>query len=138
MLTIEKVLLLKNARMFADAPTKSLAGVADVLREVTKADGEEIIREGDLGTSMYVVADGEVQVEVGGRAVARLGQGEVVGELSALDPEPRSATVRAIGDVRLLQLDSAVLYELMADRIEVAHGVVRFLCQRFRQATRQG
>ena len=57
----------------------------------------------------------------------------VFGELSVLDPQPRMATVVAETDVRLLCLDRELLFEAMADRPEVAQGVIRFLCRRYRE-----
>ncbi|HEV2124764.1 MAG TPA: cyclic nucleotide-binding domain-containing protein [Chloroflexota bacterium] len=94
LLTIEKVLLLKHVQMFADTPDQSLASVAAALDEVELAAGDVLLRQGEIGAAMYVIADGALDVEINGTVVATLGKGEVVGELAALDPEPRTATVR--------------------------------------------
>ena len=82
--------------------------------------GETICREGELGDCMYVVQSGEVvvsrRVGDGESVVARLGPGEVFGELAAMSRQPRPATVRALGNVRVLALDRrAALLRLHQD-----------------------
>lgn len=134
LLTIEKVMLLRNVPMFALTPDNSLAGVATEMGDLQVGAGEIIIEQDDIGATMYIVDEGEVAVEIHGKEVARLGSGEVVGELAALDPEPRTATVRAVTDCHLLFLDRDLLYELMSERLDVAQGVVRFLIRRYRSS----
>ena len=62
-------------------------------------DGDTIIRQGDVGSSMYVIEDGQVEVIhlYDGKAVrlAVLGRGDIFGELSLFGNEERSATVRS-------------------------------------------
>ena len=75
--------------------------------EITKTfqDGSVICREGDLSREMFVIRSGIVEVsksladkEV---VLARLYRGDFFGEMSLLESEPRSATVRAVGEVTL-------------------------------------
>ena len=76
--------------------------------------------------------DLRVRVHAGDTTVATLGERDAFGELSALDPELRSASVTAVDDTRLLCLDHEQLFELMSERIEVGRGIIRFLCRRYR------
>lgn len=133
LLTLERVLLLKRAPFFEGTPDHSLLGIAASLAETEIPAGTEILKEGELGATMYVVVEGEVRVEVAGRVATHRGPGDVFGELSVLDPQPRMATVVAQTDVRLLCLDRELLFEAMGDRPEVAQGVIRFLCRRYRE-----
>lgn len=76
----------------------------------TFADGEAILREGDEGQTLYIVASGRVQIEKATldrqqEVITSLGDGECFGELALVDSEPRSATVRALGAVEVLEWD---------------------------------
>ena len=58
-------------------------------------------------------------------------RGQVFGELSALDPEQRTASVSACEDTRLLRPDHETLFDMMGQRVEVAHAIIRFLVRRY-------
>ena len=81
---------------------------------------------------MYIVVEGEVQVHREGSPIISLGPGRSVGELAVLDPEPRSASVSAVTDSYLFRIDKEPFDEVMADRPEIAQGVIKALCQRIR------
>ena len=57
--------------------------------------GDILFREGDDGEEMFAVIDGELELQVAGRAVDRVGPGAIVGEMALIDRSPRSATVVA-------------------------------------------
>jgi len=67
--------------------------------------------------------------------IATLGPGEVFGELAALDPEPRMASVTVTQPSLLLRMNHADLDELIAEHPEVAIGIIRVLCRRLRKQT---
>ena len=91
------------------------------------------MNKGDLGTSMYIVADGKVRIFEGDQELGVLGDRAVFGDLAALDPEPRAASVQAVEDCTLLRLDGESLYELMAGNKEVTRGIIHVLCDYTRQ-----
>ena len=76
------------------------------MKKVVYEAGETILSEGEYGNTAYLLTRGSVDVLVGDGAkakrVATIGAGEVFGEVSLLDPGPRSATVRAVGHVECL------------------------------------
>ena len=82
-------------------------------REECWPAGTVVFREGDPGTSLYVVVSGEVDVRVGERTIARLGAGEWLGETALVTGEPRSATVVVALDCRLLVLDTSAFGQLL-------------------------
>lgn len=131
LLTIEKVLLLKGVPMFASTAESSLAGIAAMLHEVELPAGGVLMQQGEMGSTMYIVVEGQVSIEIAGKQVDTVTEGDVVGELAVLDPQPRSATVRAMVDCRLLLLEREPLFELMSERPDVTQGVVRFLIRRY-------
>jgi AAA family ATP:ADP antiporter len=135
MTTIEKVLVLKSVSIFSDTPDEILADVASLLEEVEVDAGEPVFQKGDVGTALYIVVEGRVRVTSQDRVLAELGPRDIFGEMAALDPEPRSASVSALEPTSLFRLEQESLYELMADRIEVVRGVIRVLCGRLRTVT---
>lgn len=114
--TMEKVLLLKSVGIFSTTPADVLRQLTDAHEEETLSTGEQLFAKGDLGTSMYVIVDGLVRVHIGDHTIVELGPREIVGELAALDPEPRSASVSALEPTRLFRIEQGVIREL-AQRI---------------------
>ena len=132
LLTIEKVLILRTVSIFAETPEEILAEVADILAEVDVQAGETILHKDDMGRCMYIIVDGRVRIHDGEHTIAYQGARDIFGELAVLDAEPRSASVTAVANTHVFRLDQDALYELMADRIEVARGIIRMLCRRVR------
>ena len=133
MLTIEKMLALRNVPLFAAVRDGELTAVATSATHVVLAAGETLFREGDAGDALYVVVGGALGVQIRGRQVTTLGEHEVVGEMAVLDPEPRSATVVALQDSQLLRIAAESLEALMAADPALARGVIQALCRRLRQ-----
>ena len=81
--------------------------------------GERLIREGDLGDSMFVMLRGTASVSVAkngtGIRVGVMRQGDCFGEMSLLTGELRSATVRADGDCEVLEISKEVMAEVLRD-----------------------
>jgi len=138
LLTIERVIILKSAEVFASIPDNVLAFIASIVEEVDVRKDETFIHLGDIGNCMYLIVDGSVLVHDGKRGIAELGKGQTVGELAVLDPEPRSASVTAIEDTHLFRLEKEALDEVMADQPDIARGVIRVLCQRLRISAARG
>ena len=130
--TIEKVLILKTVRIFADTPDEILVDVTAILAEVDMPAGTTIFAKGDLGTCMYIIVDGRVRIHDGERTLNELGEGDVFGEMAVLDAAPRMASATALDPTRLFRLDQDALYEVMADRIEVVRGIIGVLSGRLR------
>lgn len=107
--------------------------VASVLEEVEFGPETEIFSKGDIGTSLYVVVSGSVRVFDEDRVIAILGESEVFGEMAALDPEPRMASVTAVEATLLLRMDNESLSELITEHADVALGIIRMLCRRLRK-----
>ena len=138
LLTIEKVLILKTVNIFSSVPEAQLVDLATIVESVEFDAGEIIMHKGDLGSSMYIVADGKVRIFEEEQELGILGNRAVFGDLAALDPEPRAASVQAVEDCTLLRIEGESLYELMAGNREVTRGIVQVLCDYTRQnLTRQ-
>ena len=136
LLTIERVALLKSIDIFAETPDYILASVARIIEEVELVPGENFIQEGESGDCLYIVIEGEVRVHSNEHTILILGPGKTVGELALLDPEPRAASVTAVNDAFLFRIDREPFDEVMADRPEIALGIIRTLTRRLRQQGR--
>jgi hypothetical protein len=134
---IEKVLLLKTVSIFNHTSEEILAEIANIAEEMQVKAGEPIFAKGDDGDCMYIIYRGEVRVHDGDHTFATMKDRDFFGELSLLDPEPRSASVTAIADTFLLKLSQETFYEIMADRIEVVKGILKILVQRLRNQNTQ-
>ena len=131
--TIERVVALHRVPIFADVPGRTLAAVAQRATEVEVAEGAIVIAEGAVEEHMFAVVRGSLRVHRGDRVIVDLGVGATVGELAALVPEPRSASVTALAPGTLLRIDRAVLEELLADRPELANGIIAALVAMIRE-----
>jgi hypothetical protein len=134
--TVEKVLILKTVAMFSQTPDHVLADVAGLLEDVEVAEDETIFKKGDPGDSMYIIVDGRVRVHTEERLLNYLDESDVFGEMALLDPEPRLASVTAAEPTRLFRLDGSPFYQLMAERPEVAAGIIRVLTRLLRDRVR--
>lgn len=132
MLTIEKVLVLKSVTFFSAVQEEYLVRAAASAREVRLTAGQRLFEEGEIGTSLYVIVSGRLEVTANGKRVAEVRERDVVGEMAALDPEPRSATVTALEDSLLLKLTTEDLDLMMSEDVDVARGIIQTLCRRLR------
>lgn len=128
----QRIPILKSVRLFSQTPEDALEEVANLLEEVYIVEGQTVFHKGDHGESMYIIADGRVKVHDGDFIINYLGKWDVFGEMSALDPEPRSASVTAVAPTHLFHLEKKPFYALMTQREEVMQGVIHILCQHLR------
>jgi len=106
---------LRDVGLFGALSDGALEHLAGTLSTTRVATGETIFREGDtFAREMYVVLEGEMEVSKRSRRgrdmrIAILGPNDWFGEMSIIDMQPRSATVRALAPSRLIRLTSADL-----------------------------
>jgi CPA1 family monovalent cation:H+ antiporter len=102
--------LLRKIPLLEEVPEDAFADLADRLQARTFPAGEVIIRQGESGTSLYLLARGVVRVSreeaEGVREISTLLPGDFVGEMALLHAERRSATVRAVTPVLAYELRS--------------------------------
>jgi hypothetical protein len=103
----------------------------------THDEGSVILNEGDPGTSMYLIASGEVKVftrstgaAAGSVYLARLGEGDFFGEVSVLTGKPRTATITASQRTELLRLDKDKLDGVLSKHPDIRKVLDNFYKQR--------
>lgn len=103
-LLLAEIELLKRVPMFSRLSPLVLETLAAGLAPVVVDGGATVIREGDAGDSLYLIAEGEFIVQKNGKELARLGPAQIFGEIALLYDVPRTATVRSAGSGRLYTL----------------------------------
>lgn len=107
---------------------------------VSVPSGAFVFEEGELGTEMYIIQDGKVEIlqHVAGenRQRAVLEKGDFFGEMSLLEDLPRNASARALSEVRLLKIDGTTFDQMLRDNPEIGVRMMRKLSRRLREADR--
>ena len=97
------------------------------------AAGEFVFKVGDPGETMYIVNEGEVDIVDGsGTTLGTAGPGCIVGELALIDDEPRSASVVAKTDCRLVPVDRRRFQYMVQETPFFALAVMKVLADRLR------
>jgi CRP/FNR family transcriptional regulator, cyclic AMP receptor protein len=131
-----KVKLLSEVTLFSACNDRELRRIASLADEIDVPEGKVLTRQGDPGRECFVIAEGQAKATMRGRGTAKLGPGSFFGEMSLLDQRPRSATVTAETDMRLLVLGSREFGSLVAEVPSVARRIMRVLAERLREAER--
>jgi len=126
----------------AAAATRGEGGltVGDGALGTVYRSGAVIVRQGEPGNCMYVVQAGQVEVvrEEGGRErrIGVISEGSFFGEMAIFEAETRSATVRALGDARVLTVDKKALLRRIKEDPLLALNLLKTLSARLREARR--
>jgi CRP/FNR family transcriptional regulator, cyclic AMP receptor protein len=99
----------RRVPLFGMLSSKTLRLIAGAAREEDLPAGTVLVREGDQGRDLFVIMRGEAVVTRGGALVTRLAVGDFFGEFALLADEPRSATITAGIDVRVMVLSAAAM-----------------------------
>ena len=134
--------LLARVELFRSLNKKHLAQVARLAQRQQYAPGQVIVRQGDTGLGLYVIAAGrvEVQQERPGKeptVLNTLGPGEFFGEMALLDDYPRSATVVAREPTECLTLTKWHFLAELESHPEMALPLLPVLSRRVRVAMQQ-
>src|SRR6267143_512816 len=124
--------------MFEDLDQKSLEAIANAAVEQRYAPGQDIVRQGDTGVGAFIIRSGKVDVpqDRGGKEpqIAKLGPGDVFGEMSLLDEFPRSATVRALEPTTALGIQRWHFRGILESHPQIALALLPMLTRRIRNA----
>lgn len=130
--TLEKVLFLKRVPLFSGVPTRDLVQIAGIAEEVLCSPDERIITEGDQGSALFLIVEGEVAIHRADQRLAALRPQDCFGEMSILDNEPRSASATALTDCLLLKVDQDHFHAILNQNADVALAIIRTLTRRLR------
>lgn len=130
----EKLEQLREVALFGAFGPRQLEAVGRHVDRAQRAAGQVLVRQGDRGEEMMLLLSGKATVERDGKVLATLGPNDVVGELSLIDRQPRTATVTATEDCDLLVMHHRDFATLMDEVPDFAHNVLLSLAQRLRAA----
>lgn len=134
---------LASIDLFDGLGTEQLKAIARIGEVQTATKGDIIIREEEAQSrGLYIILEGQAKVVLTGAegreaVLAFLTEGEFFGEMSLLDGDPRSATVRADNDIRLLFLKRDAFFDLLRTSPEIAIAMLAELSVRLRNANRK-
>ncbi|HPI60978.1 cyclic nucleotide-binding domain-containing protein [Zoogloea sp.] len=94
--------------------------------------GAALFREGEDGTTLYVLTIGTAEVMIGNRVVETLQPGNIIGEMALVDPAPRAASVIAVTDCEFVEVDDKRFNYLVQQTPFFALKVMRVLSERLR------
>jgi CRP-like cAMP-binding protein len=123
--------------LFTGISDESMTRLASVAGVQEFEDGQFIVRQGQVGTGLYVILRGAVRVIRGSTELARLAETDFFGELAVIDQQPRLASVQADGEVVCLALASWDLLQLVESDSALALNLIRGLASRIRATDEQ-
>lgn len=137
----EEVDVLRNIPLFANIEPSKLKLLAFTSERLTFPDGQELFHQGDMGDAAYIIIDGEADVTIstptGEITVAKVGKNELVGEIAILCDVPRTATIRAVGEVTTLAITKDLFFQLVTEFPQMAVEIMRELARRLERTTVQ-
>ena len=135
--------LLKGVELFSELNEEQLGMIANLVIVKNYNRDETVVLEGDDSVqALYLIASGSVQVYMTGidgreTILSFLERGDFFGEMSLIDGEPRSASVRTVTDATLLVIHRESFLSLLRKSPEIAMALMSELCKRLRKANKQ-
>jgi hypothetical protein len=133
----EKILLLKEIDIFSGLSASELAAIAAVTEEMAYAEGQEVIKQKNIGETVFLIIEGRVSVileQENGQEerIAQIESGAAFGEMALIDDSPRSATISTVTPCRFLILHKQEFKETAMEFPRIALQVCSVLSQRIR------
>lgn len=122
--------IIRSIPLFNRCSSREVSNIAAIAAEKHFPAGEDLIREGDTGSSFYVVLEGEADVRRGGQTIDSRGTGEFFGEIALVAHSPRTATVQAKTPVRALVVDGREFRALLGREPNLQLKVLEALAER--------
>src|SRR3954447_2167018 len=125
---------LRAVPMFAALSDRELRRLAESMHEKSYAAGEDVLSEGEGGVGFFVILEGRARVSVGGREAGVLRAGDYFGEMSLLDGDIRSASVKAEEGLRCAGMTAWHFGPFVRDHPDLAWALLKALAKRVRVA----
>jgi CRP-like cAMP-binding protein len=130
----DEVDLLKKIPLFAKIEPSKLKLLAFTSERLNFQPGDLLCRQGDPADVAYIILDGEADVLIdtpnGEMAVAKVGKNDLVGEMAILIDIPRTATVKALGNVATLAITKDLFFRMITEFPQMGVEIMRELAHR--------
>ena len=124
---LDKLVVLAESSLFSGMTSEELYPLGQIAVAVDLEPGQAAVRQGDPGDAVFVVVSGALEVKKDGRKLREVSRGAVFGEMALLDGAPRSASVEARTQARVLKIPRAEFDALLDEYPEIARGIIRTL-----------
>ena len=135
----QEVDVLRRLPLFQGIEPRRLKLLAFTSERMVFQPGEDVMQQGEPGDSAYIILAGEADVYVatpgGELKVATLGANDIIGEIAILIDVPRTATVRAAGELATLRIAKEHFFRLMTEVPEMGIEVMKELARRLERTT---
>jgi CRP-like cAMP-binding protein len=126
--------LLQQVPLFRELSTRQLDQIARLADEVDVPAGKRLATTGETGHELFVIIEGTASVNAARGRTVRLGPGDFFGEMSLVDGGPRSATVEAATNMRLLVVGRREFWQLLNAAPPLVLKIMSTLSRRVRDA----
>ena len=127
---------LRYSPLFSSCSSKDLERIAKAGDRVSLAKGTTLTKQGEAGKEAFIILSGKATVKRGGKKVATLSTGSVVGELSLLDHGPRTATVTCETECQVLVISRGNFLRVIDKVPALTHKLLGALAMRIRDLDR--
>jgi len=133
----ERFNAIRALEFFRDFPDSEIWEILHACIWQEASEGEEIIIEGDIDDSFYIIVSGAVQVKKGGKNIGTLQGGDCFGEMGYLEKTERSASIIALEDMQVMKINSTLIDQVSIDcQLRFSKVFLRTLVKRLSQTTK--
>ena len=127
-----KVALIGSVSLFKGLGRKELEQIAQLVDDVDIPAGKVLVRQGENGAEMFIIATGSVRIERNGEFIRDAGPGTSIGEMALLSEGPRTATVTTNEPTRILLAGHREFHQLMEEHPTIRLAILGGLASKIR------
>ena len=129
----QKLELLRRVPLFTGLGNREIEEIGRLVDEIDLPAGRELTREGRSGGEFFVIVEGDVRIERGGKVLREMKAGDFLGEIALIDDGPRTATATTTSASRLLVVGHREFHSLMERFPAMQATVLKALAERVRR-----